>query len=36
MGPGHYRFLDYLRAGAPLVVLIWLAFTCWAAFALGM
>ncbi|MEA1941815.1 MAG: SLC13 family permease [Pseudomonadota bacterium] len=27
MGPGHYRFADYLRAGAPMVVLSWFAFT---------
>lgn len=27
MGPGHYRFSDYLRYGGPLVLLIWLVFT---------
>lgn len=27
MGPGKYRFADFFRAGAPLAVLIWLAFT---------
>lgn len=27
MGPGHYRFADFLRAGVPLIVLIWVAFT---------
>ncbi|MHC5653884.1 SLC13 family permease [Stappia sp.] len=27
MGPGHYRFSDFIRAGAPLAVLLWLAFT---------
>jgi di/tricarboxylate transporter len=27
MGPGHYRFADYIRAGAPMVVLFWFAFT---------
>ena len=27
MGPGHYRFSDFTRAGAPLVVLLWVAFT---------
>lgn len=27
MGPGHYRFQDYLRYGGPLVLLIWAAFT---------
>ncbi len=27
MGPGHYRFSDFARAGAPLIVLLWLVFT---------
>lgn len=27
MGPGHYSFSDYLKAGAPLVLLYWMAFT---------
>jgi len=27
MGPGHYRFQDYLRYGGPLVLLIWATFT---------
>jgi len=31
MGPGHYKFTDYLRAGAPLVILIWLAYTLYIA-----
>lgn len=31
MGPGHYKFADYLRAGAPLVVIFWLAFTAYLA-----
>jgi di/tricarboxylate transporter len=31
MGPGHYRFSDYLRAGAPMVVLFWAAFTLYIA-----
>ena len=26
MGPGHYRFIDYVRGGGPLAVLIWAAF----------
>lgn len=30
MGPGHYRFSDYLRGGTPLIVLIWLAFSLFA------
>jgi di/tricarboxylate transporter len=27
LGPGHYRFLDFARAGIPLVVLLWIVFT---------
>lgn len=32
MGPGHYRFQDFARAGVPLIVLVWLLFTAIAAF----
>lgn len=35
MGPGHYRFTDFARAGAPLVVLIWLAFSFFAPWYYG-
>ena len=27
MGPGHYKFIDFVKAGLPLLILIWLAFT---------
>ncbi|MEM9841250.1 MAG: SLC13 family permease [Pseudomonadota bacterium] len=27
MGPGHYKFGDFLRFGGPLVILMWAAFT---------
>ena len=27
MGPGHYRFSDFMRAGAPLVIIVWLSFS---------
>jgi len=27
MGPGHYRFSDYMVAGGPLILLMWLTFT---------
>ena len=27
MGPGHYRFSDFIVAGAPLALLLWLTFT---------
>ena len=26
MGPGHYRFTDFVRGGLPLVLLMWLTF----------
>ena len=26
MGPGHYRFVDFLRGGLPLVIIVWLTF----------
>ena len=27
MGPGHYRFKDFINLGLPLAILIWIAFT---------
>ncbi len=27
MGPGNYRFKDFARAGLPLIVVLWIAFT---------
>ncbi|MEM9749481.1 MAG: SLC13 family permease [Pseudomonadota bacterium] len=27
MGPGHYKFRDFLRVGGPLIVVLWLAFS---------
>ncbi|MBN67089.1 MAG: SLC13 family permease, partial [Rickettsiales bacterium] len=30
MGPGHYKFADYMRAGVPLAILIWLAYTAYS------
>jgi len=27
MGPGHYRFSDFTRFGAPLVILLWVSFS---------
>ena len=27
MGPGHYKFIDYVRFGGPLVIVVWLVFT---------
>lgn len=31
MGPGHYKFADFIKAGAPLVVIMWVAFTIYVA-----
>jgi len=36
MGPGHYRFADYFRAGAPLIVILWLAFSLFAPVYYGL
>jgi di/tricarboxylate transporter len=33
MGPGKYKFVDFLRAGAPLSLLVWLVFTAYVAFS---
>jgi di/tricarboxylate transporter len=27
MGPGNYRFMDFVRAGTPLLIIVWLTFT---------
>jgi len=31
MAPGHYRFTDFLRAGLPLAIIVWITFTLVAA-----
>ena len=36
MGPGHYKFSDFIRFGAPLVLLIWLVFSIYAGWRLGI
>lgn len=35
MGPGHYRFSDFMKFGAPLVLLLWIVFTIYAGWRLG-
>lgn len=30
MAPGHYRFADFVKAGSPLVLLMWIAFSLFA------
>lgn len=36
MGPGHYRFRDFMIAGLPLIVLIWLAYSLFAPLYFSM
>lgn len=36
MGPGHYTFADFLRAGSPLVLLMWLTFTLTVPWVYGL
>jgi di/tricarboxylate transporter len=36
MGPGHYRFGDFARAGLPLIFLMWLAYSVFAPWYYGM
>lgn len=35
MGPGKYKFADFMKAGAPLSVLIWLVYTGYIAVSLS-
>ena len=35
MGPGGYRFSDFVKAGLPLVLLMWLTFTLIAPWYYG-
>ena len=36
MGPGRYGFADFLRAGMPLVLIIWIAFSLLAPWWYGL
>ncbi|PVB63264.1 SLC13 family permease [Labrenzia sp. 011] len=36
MGPGHYRFIDFVRAGAPLALILWLTFSLVAPWYYGL
>ena len=36
MGPGHYRFSDFIKAGTPLVLLMWIAFSILAPLYYGL
>lgn len=36
MGPGHYRFRDFMKAGIPMVFVLWLAYIFVAKFYYGL
>jgi di/tricarboxylate transporter len=36
MGPGHYRFADYMRIGVPLTLLLWASFSLLAPIYYGL
>ncbi len=36
MVPGRYRFMDFVKAGAPLLIVVWLAFTLFAPWYYGV
>ncbi|MAM93802.1 SLC13 family permease [Parvibaculum sp.] len=36
MGPGHYEFRDFVRAGTPLVILLWLSYSFFAPWYYGL
>jgi len=36
MGPGHYKFSDFIKAGTPLVFLLWLVFSFFAPWYYGI
>lgn len=36
MGPGHYRFKDFIKAGVPLILLIWVSFMFIAKYYFGL
>jgi di/tricarboxylate transporter len=36
MAPGRYRFMDFARAGLPLIVVLWIAFSLFAPWYYGL
>jgi di/tricarboxylate transporter len=36
MGPGHYRFMDFVVAGLPLLIIVWLAFSAFVPWYYGV
>lgn len=36
MAPGHYRFVDFVRVGTPLIVVMWITFTLFVPWYYGL
>lgn len=36
MGPGHYRFIDFVKTGTPLILCLWLSFSLIAPWYYGL
>ncbi|HEY9536880.1 MAG TPA: SLC13 family permease [Kiloniellaceae bacterium] len=36
MNPGNYRFIDFVRAGMPLIILVWIVFSLFAPWYYGL
>jgi di/tricarboxylate transporter len=36
MGPGHYRFTDFMRLGIPLTLILWIVFSIFAPYYYGL
>ncbi len=36
MAPGRYRFTDFVRAGSPLIIVLWIAFSLFAPWYYGL
>ncbi len=36
MGPGHYRFSDFVKGGIPLILILWLVYSIFAPFYYGL
>ncbi|WP_262690456.1 SLC13 family permease [Kordiimonas aestuarii] len=36
MAPGHYRFVDFMRVGTPLIFIVWMTFTLFVPWYYGL
>lgn len=36
MGPGHYRFKDFIKAGVPLILILWITYTAVVRYYFGL